>query len=73
MGPWMMGYGWMWIMPVIWIIIIGLVVWGIISLVRYISSSSRKQENSALEVLKVRYAHGEINKAEYEEKKKDLS
>lgn len=73
MGPWMMGsYGWGWFMPVVMIIFWGLVIWGIVALVRYVVSSSNKHKDSAMEILKIRYAHGEINKAEYEEKKKDL-
>ena len=73
MGPWMMGgYGWGWFMPILMIIFWGLVIWGIVALVRYIVSSSNKHTSSALDTLKMRYAHGEISKAEYEEKKKDL-
>ena len=34
---------------------------------------SKKQTNNALETLKMRYAQGEINKEEFEEKKKVLS
>jgi putative membrane protein len=76
MGPWMMGgYGWGWFMPIFMIIFWGLVIWGIVALVRGISrgdAGSTTQTDSALEILKRRYARGEINKQEYEEKKKDL-
>ncbi|MBL7061943.1 MAG: SHOCT domain-containing protein [Dehalococcoidia bacterium] len=77
MGPGMMGgFGWMWLMPIFWIVFIGLIVWAIVALVRS-SSGSRGQDSSkmdsALEVLKKRYARGEIGKEEYEEKKKDLA
>jgi putative membrane protein len=75
MGPGMMGgYGWGW-MPLLVIVFWGLVIWGIVAAVR--STSSRKcstsTAESAVEVLKRRYALGEIKKKEYEEKKKDLS
>ena len=76
MGPGMMGgFGWG-LMPLLVIVFWGLVIWGIVAAVR--STSSRKcgdtsTAESAIEVLKRRYALGEIKKKEYEEKKKDLS
>jgi putative membrane protein len=76
MGPGMMGgFGWG-LMPLLVIIFWGLVIWGIVAAVR--STSSHKcgdtsTAESAIEVLKRRYALGEIKKKEYEEKKKDLS
>jgi len=77
MGPWMMGgLGWGWLMPLAMILFWGLIIWGIVALVRglnnqrYCDSSATA---SALEVLKRRYAQGEISKKEYQEKKKDLA
>ena len=62
--------GWMWIL---WIVIIGLVVWGIIALVKHTSSTSdTSQKRSPLEIAGERYAKGEISKEEYEEIKKNL-
>ena len=78
MGPGVMGgFGWMWLMPIFFIIFWGLVIWGIVALVRGLSGSRGSDSapptaDSALEVLKKRYARGEIDKKEYEEKKKDL-
>ncbi len=76
-GGWGMmgGFGWMWLMPIFFILFWGLVIWGIVALVRGLSESrgyDSSKADSALEVLKKRYARGEINKEEYEEKKKDL-
>ena len=77
-GYGMMGFGMMggWFMPIIWIVILGLVIWGVITLTKGVSSTgyrgSEKQQ-SALEILKERYARGEIGKEEFEEKRKDLS
>ncbi len=78
MGPWMMGgFGGMWFMPILMIVFWGLVIWGIVALVRGAGwagccGSSPTTTDSALDILKRRYARGEIGKEEYEEKKKDL-
>ena len=75
-GGWGMmgGFGWGW-MPLLMIVFWGLIIWGIVAAVRYSRSESRKTSTtteSALDVLKVRYARGEIKKREYEEKKREL-
>ena len=85
-GDWHMGHGmmdwgyygmsWFWhiIMIVFWIAVIV----GIIFLIRWLILSARNgtkgpnREDSALEILRKRYAKGEINREEFEEKKKDL-
>jgi len=79
-GPemgWGYGMGWIWtiIMLVFWIAVIV----GIIFLIRWLvlstgnRSPEAKSEDSALEILKKRYARGEINKEEYEKIKSDIS
>ena len=76
MGPGMMGgSGWWWFMPIFMIIFWGLIIWGIVALVRNLSAprdSDSAKADSALEILKQRYAKGEIDKEEYEVKKNDL-
>ena len=39
---------------------------------RCAANPQRPRENSALEILRERYARGEIDKAEFEEKRRDL-
>lgn len=67
----MFGWGiWGWLMmPLFWGGIILLVVW----LVREVSGTNSSQSNRALEILKERYAKGEISREEFEAKKKDLT
>jgi putative membrane protein len=77
MRPGMMGgFGFMWLMPVFWVIILGLIIWAIVAAVGRPGESSSQgssKTDSALEILKQRYARGEINKEEYEQKKKDIT
>ncbi len=77
MGPWMMGgFAGMWFMPIIMIVFWGLVIWGIVALARGAGSGccgTSSQPDSALEILKKRYARGEISKQEYEDRKKYLT
>ncbi len=71
------GFGGGWFMPVFGILFWVLIVWGVAALIRG-STSHRDSDpaygrpDSAMEMLKRRYARGEINKQEYEEKKRDL-
>jgi putative membrane protein len=77
-GPWgwhssMMGGGWGIFMFIFMLIFLVLVIAGIVLLVRYLSPHSNlKTSEGALEILKRRYARGEIQKVEFEEKRKDL-
>ena len=82
MGPGMIGgFGPMLFMPVLGIVILGLVVWAVVSAfyksgdsndANY-SDKSSHEEDSPIDILKKRYARSEIDKEEYEAKKKDLA
>jgi len=72
-GPGMSGWGfhsgWLW-QPIIMGIIVVLIILGVVSLVRWKGASVK--EETPLDILKKRYARGEIGKDEFEEKKMDL-
>ncbi len=80
MMNWMYGYGgtcggwggWLWM--VFWWV---LVVVGIVVLVRWLmeqrGGEGRRGGAGALDILKERYARGEIDKKEFEEKRKELT
>jgi putative membrane protein len=76
MGPWMMtGFGGWWTMGIFWLVVVGLIVWLVVYLTRSHSTATTSSiggDVKALDILKTRYARGEIDKKEYEEKLKDL-
>jgi len=76
-GTWsgmMGGWGWMWLMPVFWLVVVGLIIWAVVSAVSRSSPPSEPRSgDSALDILRQRYARGEISREEYEAKRKDLT
>jgi putative membrane protein len=70
------GYGGalMWIGPVLMVLFVIAIILAIVFFVRYLVRQDRRSgsEDSALEILKRRYAKGDITKQEYEEKRRDL-
>ncbi len=75
MWPGMMRSGFIFVMVIVWVGVLALIVWAVVAAVHKTGgvNSSPSGVNTALEVLKERYARGEIDKQEFEEKKKDLS
>jgi putative membrane protein len=69
---WGMGFGGPF-MIVLWILVIA----GVVVLVKWVidqsSTSTSYRDKSPLDILRERYARGEINREEYEKKKSDLA
>lgn len=63
------GMGWWWI---IGLIIVIAVVWMVVKSMNRNTGSTQSSGKTALDILKERYASGEIDKEEYEKRKKDL-
>jgi putative membrane protein len=75
MGPGMMGgYGSMFLMPVVGIAVLGLIVWAVVAAVQRVGEShaGTRSGESARDILEKRYARGEIDKGEFDTKRKDL-
>jgi putative membrane protein len=71
-----MGWGGMWFGWFFWLIIIVVIVWVVITLSKNVQKSRETQDSSQtespLDILKKRYARGEISKEEFEQMKKDI-
>lgn len=78
-GPGMM-YGWglggLLLMLLFWALVIGGIVWLVVTLVRRGPTASMLEPSGAaqtpLDIIKMRYAKGEIAKEQFEEMKRDL-
>ncbi len=70
-GGWGMGLGWI-IMVLFWVLLIA----GIVAFAKWIlgvsSGNPMSPDKSAIDLLKERYARGEIEKEEFEQKRQDL-
>lgn len=67
------GFGFGWIFMILWW---ALIIVGIVALVKWVMSSGAGGRSSgdgrALDILKERYARGEIDQEEYDKKRRDL-
>lgn len=69
-GWWGMGLG-----PVFMLLFLGVLIFGIVTLIRWLSAESsapRAHEKTAVEIVQERYARGEMDRQEYEQKMQDL-
>lgn len=73
---WNMMDGWDRFGPVGWLLMLlfwALLILSVIALIRYLTLTGRSREgNSPIDILKERYARGEVDKKEFEARKKDL-
>ena len=75
-GYGMMGEGGWWLgwvfMLLVWLLVLG----GVVALAKWIFGTSfganRGSDRRAIEILRERYARGEIDKAEFDQKRRDL-
>jgi putative membrane protein len=67
---------WPWMFVGFWGLFWVALIVGLVFLIKWIVNQGRpietRRKDEALEILKVRYAKGEINKEEFAEKKKDI-
>ena len=67
-------YPFHWFGMIIWFILLVLIIAGIILIIRsFMGSTKTGDQKRAIDILKERYAKGEISKDEYLDKKKDIT
>ena len=75
----MHGFGWgggMWMGSIFWLLFLGVIIWAVISFTNNQKRNSTDRPpvsgEAPLEILKRRYARGEISKEEFEQIKKEM-
>jgi len=69
------GWGGMWFGPLIWLFLFGLLIVGVVALLRRsgnLGDVPRSRSQTPREILDERFAKGEIDKDEYEDRRKTL-
>lgn len=67
-------FGGMWFTGIFWLVVLILIIWFIVNqLNKGKQDSQTSGQESAMDILKKRFAKGEITKEQYEQMKKDLS
>jgi putative membrane protein len=64
---WGMGFGW-----ILGLFFIAVIIWIVVKTVNQNNNIRNSGSKSAIDILKERYARGEIDKKEFDERKKDL-
>lgn len=62
-----LGFGWLF-----WIILLGVIIWGILQFTNRNQQLNEADLETSLDILKKRYAKGEISKEEFEEIEKKI-
>lgn len=60
--------GWMWLVPAVTMVLF----WGGVYLLARSAFGNRREGDFAIDILKKRYARGELSKEEFEEMKRDM-
>lgn len=66
------GMGWGWFGIPLMLLFWGVLLFAVIMLVRYLAAGRGSSHGNAIEILRERYARGEISFEEYEESKRNL-
>ncbi len=71
-GP---GWGWMMLMPLLWIVLLGVIAWAVVRLVQRPGDHGRDQQRreTPQEILDRRYASGEIDTDTYTQTRAHLA
>ena len=74
MGTFGWGPGFGWVFMILMILFWGVIILGIVALVKWLSTGTNRPRpaKTAFEILEERYARGEIEQEEFEQKKRDL-